>query len=385
MIQRSAFVQRVQQSLAESRITALLGPRQCGKTTLARQFRSAGINYFDLESPLDLARLNPDPLGLLGSLEGLIVIDEIQEMQSLFPILRILADEPVARRQFLILGSASPDLLKHSAETLAGRIRFIELGGFDIREIGLPAWETLWLRGGFPESFLAPSDASSRKWLEDFTKTYISRDLPRLAETRLTPLTLHRLLTMIAHCHGQVWNHAKIATSLQIDAKTVKRHMDIFVGSYVVRQLQPYLTNIGKRLVKSPKVYVRDSGLLHSLLRIGAREELLSHPCLGHSWEGFALEQVLRTLDCSEHDCFFWQTQAGAEIDLVIPRGGRLYGFEFKYSGAPSTTKSMHVALNDLGLRKILVIYPGSKSFSLGQGIEALAFPDLERVLEITH
>ena len=348
-------------------VTALLGPRQCGKTTLARELlrRTKGA-FFDLENRQDIARLQ-DPIRALGELRGLIVLDEVQKQPELLATLRVLADRRPRRASFLILGSASPDLLRHSSESLAGRVHFIDMGGFDLAEA--PHLDRLWLRGGFPASFLAASGAKSFTWREDFLKTFLERDIPQWG-IRVPAATLRRFWNMLAHYHGQTWNASEIAASLGTAHTTTQRYLDILTGAFMVRQLPPWHENMGKRLVKAPKVFIRDSGLFHSLMSLETKESLYSHPKFGSSWEGFALEQLVRRVP--DRHAYFWATHAGAELDLLINRDGKRWGFEFKVSEAPSVTKSMHIALNDLKLRRLWVVYPGTHRFPMGDRIEAI-------------
>lgn len=348
-------------------VTALLGPRQCGKTTLARElFRRVKGSFFDLENRQDLARLQ-DPVRALGDLRGLIILDEVQKQPGLLETLRVLADRRPRRASFLILGSASPDLLRHSSESLAGRVHFIDMGGFDLIEA--PHLDRLWLRGGFPSSYLAASGAKSFEWREDFLKTFLERDIPQWG-IRVPAATLRRFWSMLAHYHGQTWNASEIASSLGTAHTTTQHYLDILTGAFMVRQLRPWHENLGKRLVKSPKVYIRDSGLFHSLMSLQTKESLCAHPKFGASWEGFALEQALRRVP--DRHVYFWGTHAGAELDLLIMRDGMRWGFEFKASEAPSVTKSMHIALEDLKLRRLWVVYPGTHRFAMTNRIEAI-------------
>jgi predicted AAA+ superfamily ATPase len=333
---------------------------------------------FDLEDPRDLQRLG-EPMTALEHLRGLIVIDEVQRAPELFAVLRVLADRRPLPARFLVLGSASPEMLRQSSETLAGRIRFVELPGFTLAEIGAENIRRRLLRGGLPRSYLARSDASSFGWREDFVRTFVERDVPALGAGIRSPANLRRLWMMLAHRHGQVWNGAELAAALGESYPTVKRHVDLLAGALVVRQVQPWLPNTEKRLVKSPKVYVRDSGILHALLGIRSFRELEGHPTLGTSWEGLMLEELLARV--SDRDVFFWSTHAGAEIDFVWRRGNRLVGFEAKWSDAPSMTKSMHIALADLGLSALWVVYPGPKRYRLEQRVEVLPLAELPAVL----
>lgn len=377
---RSALVTRGLALVRTSPVTAVLGPRQAGKTTLARQIAAARgrVEWFDLEDPRDAQRLR-EPMTALEGLRGLVVIDEIQRVPELFPVLRVLADRRPLPARFLVLGSASPELLQQSSESLAGRIRFVELPGFTLAELGLSHLRRRLLRGGFPRAYLATSDATSFGWREDFIRTFIERDVPSLGAAIRVPANLRRLWTMLAHRHAQVWNGAKLAAALGESYATVTRHVDLLTGALVVRQLQPWLPNLAKRLVKSPKVFVRDSGLLHSLLGIRTFRELEGHPSLGASWEGLILEEILARV--SERDVFFWSTHAGAELDFVWTRGQRRVGFEAKWADAPVMTKSMHIALTDLGLDALYVVYPGPKRYTLSRRVEVLPIADLPSVL----
>ena len=369
---RPHLLERLTESLENFRITALLGPRQCGKTTMAREISAPRENYFDLEDPLDEARLE-NPRDVLGALRGVVVIDEFQRKPDLFPILRVLADRQGSPARFLILGSSSPDLMKGASETLAGRIQFIHMGGFTCAEVGSETRNRLWLRGGFPESYGSASDKVSNQWRRAFVQTFLTRDLPSFG-VGVAPVKLRRFWTMAAHYHGQTWNSSAIASSMDINHTTARSYLDILTDAYVMRQLQPWLPNIKKRLVKSPKVYLRDSGLLHTLLQIETLADLQSNPRYGASWEGFALEQICAVLDLDSEDTFFWATHGGAEMDLVVRRGGKLYGFEFKTTEKPKVTHSMTVAHKDLGLEKVFLVYPGDLSFPLRDEMEALGY-----------
>jgi predicted AAA+ superfamily ATPase len=368
----------LRRALAEAPVVALLGPRQCGKTTLAREVaRGREASIFDLEDPADLASLDA-PKAAIESLKGLVVLDEVQRKPDLLPLLRVLADRPRTPARFLVLGSASPHLVRGVSESLAGRVRFVEMGGFDVREAGPDRHATLWLRGGFPRSFLAPSEVSSLAWRESFIRTFLERDVPQLGITVPAP-TLRRFWAMVAHVHGQVWNAADLARSLGTSEPTARRYLDLLTGAYVLRQVPPWFENIAKRQVKSPKVYVRDVGLLHALLSLRTRKSLLSHPKCGASWEGFVVEQVLALARPAE--AYFWGTHAGAELDLMIVRDGRRIGFEAKFEDAPRTTRSMHIALDTLRLQRLYVVHPGAKSYRLTAKIDALSVLDLARTL----
>ena len=359
-------------------IVAMLGARQVGKTTLAGEIleRSGIGERFDLEDPADLARLGEPRLALAG-LRGLVVIDEIQRRPELFPVLRVLADRRPRRARFLLLGSAAPDWLRQSSETLAGRIAFHTLTGFHLDEIGQRLGR-LWLRGGFPPSFLARSDAASFEWRRGFVRTFLERDLPQLG-VRIEAATLSRFWAMLAHYHGQVWNAAEFARSFGVTDKTVRHYLDILSGSLVVRVLQPWHANVGKRQVKSPKVYFSDTGLLHVLLGIRDSRDLSRHPRLGASWEGLLLQQVTEWLGAEPEECSFWAAHSGAEIDLVWVRGRRRWGFEFKRTSAPALTRSLMAAVETLGLERAYVVHAGEKTFPLHERVTALA---AERLLE---
>ena len=373
MLQRTWLQNRVRIGLKSSPAVVLLGPRQCGKTTLARQLADKSTsNYFDLENPVDLARLT-EPMTALEPLRGLIVIDEVQRHPDLFPILRVLLDRKPARAKFLILGSASPELLRQSSETLAGRIATVEMGGFMLEELERPDLNRLWLRGGFPRSLLARSEAVSTAWREDFIRTFLERDLAQLG-VRVPAGTMRRFWTMTAHYSGGIWNSSEIGRSLGEAHTTVKRHLEALSGALVVRVLQPWYANVGKRLVKSPKVYIRDSGLLHTLLGIRERGQLEGHPVIGGSWEGFVIEQLLARLPNANP--YYWRTQAGAELDLLLFVHGRRIGIEIKRADAPTMTPSMVSALNDLELHRLLVIYPGSSRYRLGQKVEVMSLAE---------
>ena len=373
MLQRTWLQNRVRSGLKSSPAVVLLGPRQCGKTTLARRLADKSTsNYFDLENPVDLARLS-EPMTALEPLRGLIVIDEVQRHPDLFPVLRGLLDRKPARARFLILGSASPELLRQSSETLAGRIAIVEMGGFMLEELERANLARLWLRGAFPRSFLARSEAASTAWREDFIRTFLERDLAQLG-VRVPAGTMRRFWTMTAHYSGGIWNSSEIGRSLGEAHTTVKRHLEALSGALVVRVLQPWYANVGKRLVKSPKVYIRDSGLLHTLLGIGERGQLEGHPVVGGSWEGFVIEQVLARLPNANP--FYWRTQAGAELDLLLFLKGRRIGIEIKRADAPTMTPSMVSALNDLELHRLLVIYPGSTRYRLGHKVEVMSLAE---------
>jgi predicted AAA+ superfamily ATPase len=357
---------------------AILGPRQSGKTTLAADIRRGWPGpsaAFDLEDPGDLASL-ADPMLTLRPLRGLVVLDEVQRLPGLFPVLRVLADRPRSPARFLVLGSATPELLRQSSESLAGRLAFHELSGFSLEEVGHTRADSLWLRGGFPRSFLARSGRESLDWRLDFIRTFLERDLPQLGVSIPAP-TLRRFWTMIAHYHGQVWNASEFARSFGVSDMTVRRYLDLLAATFVVRVLPPWHENIGKRQVKSPKIYLADSGLLHALLNIPTREDLSRHPKIGASFEGFAIAAVADRLRARWNECFFWATHAGAELDLLVVRGRTRLGFEIKHTVAPAVTPSMRTALKDLGLSRLDVIHAGDRTYQMAPRIRAVALTRL--------
>lgn len=374
MVDRPEPMALLETALDENPVAALLGPRQCGKTTLARMLADRkGGHWFDLESADDRAALNQPELAL-KKLTGLVVIDEIQRQPELFATLRPLADRRKQAARFLILGSASPDIVKGVSESLAGRVGFVDLNGFHVGEIGPDDHDDLWLRGGFPRSFLSASDAASWRWRTGFIRTFLERDLPQLG-IRTPSETLRRFWTMVGHSHGQVWNAAELARALGTSESTARNYLDILCGTYVARRLMPWHTNLGKRELKAPKIYVRDSGLLHGLLGIKTTRELHSHPKRGASWEGFALEQLLAL--CGHEDTYFWGTHNGAELDLVMFRNGKAYGVEFKVNDGPRMTKSLHAALEDLQLDRAWIVHPGTKGYPVHDKVDALPLSEL--------
>ncbi|MBM3878371.1 MAG: ATP-binding protein [Verrucomicrobia bacterium] len=379
MIPRPELVERVNAGLEHSPVTLILGPRQCGKTTLAQMLgqRQAG-SYYDLESPRDLARL-AHPQTVLEAARGLVVLDEIQQRPDLLPLLRVLADRKPLPCRFLLLGSASPDLMKHSSETLAGRVHFVDMSGFTLAETGIERQTDLWVRGGFPNSFLAASEPLSLKWREDFIQTFLQRDIPMLG-IQVPAATLHRFWTMLAHYHGGIWNGSEIGASLGVSHHTARRYLDSLSGAYVLRQLPAWFENLGKRVVKSPKVYVRDSGLLHALLSIPDLAALQGHPKLGASWEGFVIGQILAW--AGERNAYFWATHSRAELDLMVLAKGKRWGFEIKYQDAPTITKSMRIAMADLKLERLWVVYPGKTGYPMDENIECVSLAELSRVRE---
>lgn len=374
MVERSRWLAEIRAGLKRSRVTALVGPRQAGKTTLARRIVPPDSPaYFDLEDPRSLARL-AEPMTALAPLRGVVVIDEIQRRPDLFPVLRVLADRHPAPARFLILGSATPDLLRQSSESLAGRIEAITLTGFGLDEVGAAALRRLWRRGGFPPAYLARSDEASYVWRQQFIQTYLERDLPQLGIT-IPAATVLRFWTMLAHYHGGVWNAAEAARSLGVSEPTARRYLDLLSGLFMVRQLRPWRENLQKRQVKAPKVYLRDSGLLHALLGLAGERDIVSHPKVRSSWEGFAIEQTLELV--RPEGAYFWATHTGAELDLLLIRRGRRYGVEVKFQDAPRLTPSMRIAVSDLRLQRLTVLYPGKLPYELDRRVRVVPLAEL--------
>jgi predicted AAA+ superfamily ATPase len=375
MIVRRRELETLQGLLKRHPVVGIVGARQVGKTTLARALGAqteGPTSYFDLENPEDMARLT-DPMMALKEHRGLVVIDEIQRYPDLYTVLRVLADRPRSRTRFLVLGSASPALLRQSSETLAGRIVYHELGGFALGEVGVQESTRLWLRGRFPRSYLARTVRESVEWRRGFIKTFLERDLPQLGIS-IRSVTMQRFWSMLAHYHGQVFNASEFARSFGVADTTVRSYLDVLTSALVVRQLQPWHENISKRQVKAPKVYLADTGLLHTLLNVSTRNELEGHPKVGASWEGFVLEEVVRQLGARSEECFFWATHAGAELDLLVVRGKKRLGFEAKRTSSPKVTPSMRSALVDLGLKRLYVIHAGEHTFDMQKGITAVGF-----------
>ncbi len=374
MLERIALRSAVQAALGRSPAVAVVGPRQVGKTTLARSLLPSGSpNWFDLEDPQVEAQLTA-PMVALKDLRGLVVIDEVQQAPELFRVLRVLIDRTDNAARFLLLGSASPALLRQSSESLAGRLEVIEAGGFTLDETGVDHAAMLWWRGGFPRSFVAAGDEESRIWRREFIRTTVERDLPQLGMNVAAP-AIRRFWSMLAHFHGQTWNAADPARSLGVNESTVRRYLDWLTQAYLVRQLQPWFANLGKRQVKAPKIFIRDSGLLHELLGIADLGALARHPKCGASWEGFALDQVLRIARPDE--AYFWATHAGAELDLLMFKNGRPVGVEFKRSDAPQLTPSMRIALEDLALDALYVVYPGERTYALAPRVQVVPLSSL--------
>lgn len=360
------YLNQISDSFKITPICTLLGPRQCGKTTLAREYvkkQNEKYHFFDLEDPLDLAKLD-NPKLVLESLDGLIVIDEIQRKPELFPVLRVLVDK--YDKKFLILGSASSELIRQSSESLAGRINYIEINPFSIEEAG--DIQKLWNRGGFPRSYLANNDKLSNEWRKSYIRTYLEKDINNLG-FEVSSQTMRRLWNMLAHYHGQILNASDLGRSINVTYKTIDRYIDILAGTFMIRRLSPWFENIRKRQIKSPKIYFRDSGLLHTILGIENKDQLNMHPKLGSSWEGFALEEVTRKLRIDNNDCYFWATQGGAELDLLALKDGKKLGFEIKYTDSPKITKSIHSAIQDLKLKEITIIIPGKDKFKLSEEV----------------
>ncbi len=371
MINREGIKKYTQKALQRSRAVALLGPRQCGKTTLARKIVDiTSPNYFDLEDNASAMAL-ADAKSALAPLKGVVVIDEVQRRPELFPTLRVLLDRKPLPAKFLILGSASPELLRQSSESLAGRLEIIVMGGFGLEEVGMKNANRLWLRGGLPLSFLTKDDNASFVWRKNYIQLFLERDLAQQG-IHIPAVALHRFWTMLAHSHGQIWNAAPFASSLGISEYTVRKYLDILTGMFMVRQLQPWYVNIKKRQVKAPKIYIRDTGILHSLLGLKIESDILRHPRCGASWEGYVIEEVIKSVE--PDDVYFWATHNGAEIDLVFSKNGRMYGVECKRADAPAMTPSMETALKDLDLERIAVIYPGEKRYALHKQVDVVPF-----------
>lgn len=366
MVERIAILESICEALGRSRVVALVGPRQSGKTTLAHEFLTPDSpNYFDLEDPLSLQRL-AEPKTELAPLRDLVVIDEVQRKPDLFPLLRVLADRRPLPARFLILGSASPELLRQSSESLAGRIETIEITGFTLDEVGAESLQRHWMRGGFPLSFLADSDRDSAAWRGEFVRTFLDRDLPGFG-VNVPSATMFRFWSMLAHYHGQIWNGSEIASSMGMDHKTIRRYLDILTSLFMIRQLSPWQENLGKRQVKSPKIYFRDSGIFHQILGARTEADVILHPKSGASWEGYALEEAIRHFQPDQ--AYFWATHGRAELDLLLFKDGKRLGIECKRQDAPKMTPSMKTAARDLRLDELIVLYPGSHPYRLAENV----------------
>lgn len=374
-MKRAYYLEAIERHFKTHSVVALLGPRQVGKSTLAREFlknAKKNIHFFDLEDPTDLARLSSPKLAL-QDLNGYVVIDEIQRRPDLFPVIRVVADQK--KIKFLILGSASRDLINQGSETLAGRIAYIEVRPFTVLE--QIKTKPLWLKGGFPVAYLAKSEQASRDWLKNYTSTFLERDIPALG-INIPAQTLRKFWMMLAHYHGNVFNASEIGKSLGFSGQTARRYLDVLVSTFLMRELQPWSENIAKRQIKSPKIYFRDSGLFHYLLNLRNLNEISNHPKLGASWEGFALEQISAHLGLESDEMYFWGTHAEAELDLLIFKNNEKIGIEIKYTDSPVITKSMNIAMNDLNLKKLYIIYPGKTEFRLSSKITAFGFENIK-------
>jgi len=386
MIDRELHARQIAGLLKRFPVVAILGARQVGKTTLAASIAPALSNHisrFDLENPSDLARL-ADPMLALQEPKGLVVLDEVQRRPGLFPVLRVLADRKPVRTRFLVLGSAAPDLLRQSSESLAGRIAYYELPGLAVREVSFEHADRLWVRGGFPKSFLSRSDRESMAWRQSFIRTFLERDLPALG-VNVAADTMRRFWSMIAHHHAQLWNASEIGRSFGVADTTVRNYLDKLTDALVVRQLKPWHENLGKRQVKSPKIFIRDSGLLHALLNLPTKRDIEGHPKLGASWEGFIIDQLVQQLGVSPEETYHWRTHQGAKLDLLVVRGGLRLGFEVKRTVAPTLTPSMRSAMHDLKLKSLTVVHAGDQTFPLAKQVQAVAFRDVLNVIRPLH
>lgn len=380
IIKRNRLIDSIIHSINRFPVTLLLGPRQCGKTTLAKEiFQEKGGTYFDLEDPETPLRPEIASLVLKG-LKGLVIIDEVQSQPNLFQLLRVLADRKPLPARFLLLGSASLDIVRGISESMAGRVAYVEMGGFISDEIDAKDMDMLWIRGGFPLSFLAENNQYSYEWRSNFIRSFLERDIPQMG-IRIPAQALRRFWIMLAHYHANIWNAADLARSMGVKEDTARRYLDILSGAFLIRQLPPWFENVGKRLVKAPKIFIRDSGILHSLLGLSDISQVQSHPKLGFSWEGFALEQVIG-LTRAERDVYFYKTHGGAELDCLLLHKGKKYGFEFKYESSPTVTKSMHIVMQDIGLEKLFIVYPGSKGYPAGKNIDVVPLIKLTDVLK---
>ena len=379
MIYRERLIKEIASSLKNYPVTAILGIRQCGKTTISNYIsKKYSTTIFDLEDPVSTTQLEHAPMITLESLQGLVIIDEIQRMPQLFQILRVLSDRKENNTRFLILGSASPRLIKESAETLSGRVSYIDMSGFTIDEIAVSDQNKLWLKGGLPLSYLSSSIKLSYNWRANFVRTFLERDIPNLG-INVPTHALRRFWTMLAHFHGQIWNGSDFARSLSVTEPTARKYLDILTDAYVIRQLSPWHENISKRQVKAPKIYIRDTGLLHFLLSLEGNQ-IMSHPKLGLSWEGFVIEQIISIM--GTHNFYFWATHAGAELDLLMFGNNKRTGIEIKFSDAPRTTKSMHIAIDNLKLDRLIIVYPGNKTYKLTETIVVVGLAEIINYLK---
>ncbi len=368
-LERRQLVERVDAALRRQPVCVLLGPRQCGKTSLARRIAARRkAHWFDLETAAGFRALE-NPEQALSDLDGLVIIDEAQRRPELFTALRPLVDRPGHRTRFLLLGSVSPELVRGVSESLAGRAHYLEMSGFSLREVGAKNIRRLWLRGGYPPAYLAHSAEESLRWREDLMRSVVERDLPQLG-IRIAPAALTRFWQMVAHLHGQLWNGSELARSLSVTEPVVRRYLDVLSGAFVLRALPPWFENIAKRQYKTPKVYVRDSGLFHALLGIATHQDLSSRPQLGFSWDGFVVESLIGA--APEAQPYFWRTQGGAELDLLLMRRGKRVGFELKEGDAPGMTKSLHAALSDLSLARAYIVYPGQNRYRVHEKVEVV-------------
>ena len=384
VVPRPSEIARIREGLAHWPVTLLFGPRQVGKTTLVEGFATSRENYFDLHQPVDRARLEESNFRILDGLEGIVVIDEAQEMPTLFQKLRVLADRRERQASFILTGSVSPQISDASAESHTGRARRLSLGGFMLSEVGPENWERLWLRGGFPASYTKELDEISMEVRQHYISDTLTRDLPALTDVKLSNEQLFRFFRLLAHHNGQYWSHSEIGALLGVNTRTVQRYVELFKGMYLVRELSPYFENVGKRVRKSPKLYIRDTGLLHALLNVRDRAELYASPRFGASWEGFGIEQVLSLLKLPDDRCFTWSIQSGAEVDLVLTLPGGLLGVEFKAGDAPRRTRSMTAAIETLKLKKLFVLYPGEKDYAIDEVIEAVGIVNLPKLARLS-
>lgn len=381
VIERSRHLRGLELLLTRYPVVAMVGARQVGKTTLARALAdqwTERVHFFDLESPTDLARLD-DAVLALETLRGLVVLDEIQRRPDIFPVLRVLVDRPRNLARFLVLGSASPHLLRQTSESLAGRVAYHQLPGFTWDEVPGTESEVLWVRGGFPRSFTAENNEASFEWRGNFVRTFLERDVPQLG-INIRSAALDRFWSMLAHYHAQIWNGSELGRAFGVSQHAVRRYLDVLESTFMVRSLKPWRANIKKRQVKAPKVYIRDSGIVHWFLGLANRAALVRHPKVGASWEGYVLESLIRELQLADRQCYFWRTHTGAEIDLVAEMDGALRGFEIKRSSAPRLTPSMRIAIADLGLSRIDVIHAGSESYPLARNVQAVSIDDVIRL-----